>query len=353
MVLRGRDMLMNKLDKFDLKGATLLGVGPMSFNCVDATIELANRHQIPILLIASRRQVEYLAMGGGYVTDTETLANYVKDRDEGGYVILARDHGGPWQGTNEKDLTHSQAMGGALISYGADIAAGFDVIHIDPSLKSRPLEEIVKDVKYLYNNCEIMAKEAGREIIYETGTEEHSGQISDLESFEWFVKEIKKDCPKVRFVVGNMGLHVKEMGNVGTFDEKQAKNLVKICNENGLLLKGHNTDYVGTTVLKKHKRLGIHSANVAPEFGVAETLELQNILPESEWEKFVDIAYESKKWEKWMVDDTPDKEWKAIIAGHYVFNHPEVKALMEPHKDRLKDAVKKNILTYLKAFGWV
>ena len=37
---------------------TLLGVGPMSVNCVDATIELANQHNIPIMLIASRRQID-------------------------------------------------------------------------------------------------------------------------------------------------------------------------------------------------------------------------------------------------------------------------------------------------------
>ncbi|MBL8487514.1 MAG: hypothetical protein JNK22_10530, partial [Rhodocyclaceae bacterium] len=37
---------------------TLLGVGPMSRACVDAAVELANEHNVPLFLIASRRQVD-------------------------------------------------------------------------------------------------------------------------------------------------------------------------------------------------------------------------------------------------------------------------------------------------------
>jgi len=38
---------MNKFYKFEnqIKGKTLLGVGPMSKNCVDATIEIANQYK--------------------------------------------------------------------------------------------------------------------------------------------------------------------------------------------------------------------------------------------------------------------------------------------------------------------
>ena len=38
--------------------STLLGVGPMSLNCVNATIELANENNIPLMMIASRRQID-------------------------------------------------------------------------------------------------------------------------------------------------------------------------------------------------------------------------------------------------------------------------------------------------------
>ncbi len=37
---------------------TLLGAGPMSINCVDTAVELANEYAIPLMLIASRRQID-------------------------------------------------------------------------------------------------------------------------------------------------------------------------------------------------------------------------------------------------------------------------------------------------------
>ena len=47
------------------KCCTLLGVGPMSINCVDAVIELGNENNIPLMLIASRRQIDSEYFGGG------------------------------------------------------------------------------------------------------------------------------------------------------------------------------------------------------------------------------------------------------------------------------------------------
>jgi hypothetical protein len=57
-------MIRQRIDRL-LRGrrCTLLGVGPMSKNCVDAAIELANERNVPIFLIASRRQVECEEMG--------------------------------------------------------------------------------------------------------------------------------------------------------------------------------------------------------------------------------------------------------------------------------------------------
>ena len=59
---------------------TLIGVGPMSKNCVDVSIDLANKHNIPIMLIASRRQIDSKEFGGGYVNswDTHTFSKYVQ-----------------------------------------------------------------------------------------------------------------------------------------------------------------------------------------------------------------------------------------------------------------------------------
>ena len=63
---------------------TVLGVGPMSFNSVNAAISIANKKSIPIILIASRRQIDSRLFGGGYVNNwtTEKYSSYVKKRDK-------------------------------------------------------------------------------------------------------------------------------------------------------------------------------------------------------------------------------------------------------------------------------
>ena len=64
---------------------------PMSVNCVDAVIELSNESNIPLMLIASRRQIDSEFFGGGYVNNwsTEKFASYIKDRDKNKKVIFA------------------------------------------------------------------------------------------------------------------------------------------------------------------------------------------------------------------------------------------------------------------------
>ena len=49
------------------RNCTLLGVGPMSKNCIDASIELADQYKTPLMLIASRRQIDSEQFNGGYV----------------------------------------------------------------------------------------------------------------------------------------------------------------------------------------------------------------------------------------------------------------------------------------------
>ena len=76
-------MMHQRLNTFlNRKRCTLLGVGPMSLNCVDAAIELANEYEAPLLLIASRRQIDSEEFGGGYVNNwtTEDFARYVKTK---------------------------------------------------------------------------------------------------------------------------------------------------------------------------------------------------------------------------------------------------------------------------------
>ena len=40
------------------RSCSFLGIGPMSKNCVDAAIGISNEKNIPLMLIASRRQID-------------------------------------------------------------------------------------------------------------------------------------------------------------------------------------------------------------------------------------------------------------------------------------------------------
>ena len=285
-------MMHQRLNTFlNKKRCTLLGVGPMSLNCVDAAIELANEFEAPLLLIASRRQIDAEEFGGGYVNNwtTQEFANYVIDHDQKGKILLARDHGGPWQSTKEvtENLSLRRAMDSAKLSYLRDLEAGFQVLHIDPSvdIHSEPnVDEILDRVFELYEYCWAHALRLGREVIFEVGTEEQSGSTNTQEELDYTLNELLKFCnknniPQPSFVVIQTGTRVMETRNVGSFDtplrvsnelpaEIQVPKMIEICNRYGIMMKEHNTDYHSDEALQWHPRLGIHAANVAPEFGV-------------------------------------------------------------------------------------
>ena len=80
-----------------------------------------------------------------------------------------------------------------------------------------------------------------------------------------------------------------ETRNIGSFDlplrvkdeipaEIQLPKTIETCLKNNVFLKEHNADYLSNEALSWHPRLGIHAANIAPEFGVTETRALLNIL---------------------------------------------------------------------------
>lgn len=353
---------------------TLLGVGPMSKNCVDVTIELANNYKIPLMLIASRRQIDSARFDGGYVNNwtTEKYAKYVIDRDKRGMTILARDHGGPWQNTNEKDQNMSlrQAMASAKKSFEDDIKSGFEIIHIDPSIDihgSLTVDDILERACELLDYCCEIAKREKKEIIFEIGTEEQSGGTNTMEEFEYSLNEVFKFCKKNKiqnpsFIVVQTGTKVMEMRNIGSFNspfrivnelpaEIQIPKVIELCNKYNIFMKEHNTDYLSDEALKWHPKFGIHSANVAPEYGLAETQGLVELLEANNMkklvEKFLKISFDSKKWEKWMLPNTKatDRE-RALIAGHYVFSKPEVIEIKKKAQIRLKNI---SIDEYLKA----
>ncbi len=380
-------MIKQRLENYRKnKCCTLLGVGPMSKNCIDASIELADQYKTPLMLIASRRQIDSDRFGGGYVENwnAKQFTDYVLKGDINNNIILARDHGGPWQNEYEKSqqLNLIDAMKSAKDSYRSDIDAGFHMLHIDPSVdidSSPTIDQILERVYELYDFCWSYAQQKKRDIIFEIGTEEQSGNNNTIDELEYTLESMRKFCknnkiPYPLFIVVQVGTRVMEMRNVGSFDspirvinempqEIQIPQMIEICNQYGIFMKEHNTDYLSTDSLRWHPRLGIHAANVAPEFGVAETKALVGILKERNHidllDEFLRIAYDSKKWEKWMTNNTSASDVdKSIIAGHYVFSSDECINLKKEANQRikgldefLKNQVKSSIFRYMKAFN--
>lgn len=370
------------------RNCTLLGVGPMSKNCIDATIELANEYCTPLMLIASRRQIDSEQFGGGYVENwtTEQFADYVRYKDTQKNIILARDHGGPWQ--NELEISNklnlNDAMQSAKESYRADIDAGFQMLHIDPSvdIHANPnIDQVLERVYELYEFCWTYSQQKKQDVIFEIGTEEQNGSNNTQEELEYTLECMRKFCksnklPYPSFIVIQAGTRVMEMRNVGSFDspirvanelppEIQIPKMISICNHYRIFMKEHNADYLSTDSLKWQPRLGIHAANIAPEFGVAESKAFIDLMENSNQnillEEFLRISYDSKKWEKWMINATSasDKD-RAIISGHYIFSTAECLELKNQARFHIKDLdtqlknkVKESIFRYMKAFNLV
>ena len=229
-------------------------------------------------------------------------------------------------------------------------------------------------------------KEAKKKILIEIGTEEQTGNTNSFKELDNFLNIIFKFCLKNKFqkptfVVIQSGTKVMETRNVGIFEspvrikgeipvEIQLFKVLEICKKYHIFMKEHNADYLTNDSLKWHPKIGVHAANVAPEFGVAETKAFVEILKKNNQKKILDeflqLSYNSYKWKKWILNlslHNNDYE-KSIIAGHYVFSS---KSFLDMKKKlsknlsvsvqeidiSLKNSIKKSILRYIYNFGLV
>lgn len=357
--------------------ATLLGIGPMSKNCVQATLELSKEDDYPVMFIASRNQVDSDELGGGYVngwnqfTFAKAVEEVANEINYDNMYYLCRDHGGPWQRDKERNdhLPIDIAMELGQKSYVADIEAGFDLLMIDPTKdpfevgKVIPLDVVLSRTVDLIEFCEIERKKRNLpEIGYEVGTEETNGGLTSTETYETFITQLKeelekRDLPMPTFIVGQTGTLTRKTEQVGTFNFKNAYDLAQMAKKYGVGLKEHNGDYLDDVTLLEHIPSEITATNVAPQYGTEETRAYLNLasvearLVENNLiEKASNIretllvhAIKSERWRKWMVGDQKDLTVDQIlnsgdtalqedildIAGHYTFNDDEVKKEIE------------------------
>lgn len=359
---------------------TMLGIGPMSKPLLKATLELAQEKDFPIMLIASRNQVDSDEFGHGYVRGWDQdrfVADVIEVQKEIGFdglCYLCRDHGGPWQRDEERNakLPVEEAMERCIRSYKHDMEAGFDLLHIDPtkdpefSMGTVPFDLVINRTVDIIEELEKFRKEKGLpEIGYEAGTEETNGGLTSVDAFSSFIDELvarlaEKGIKAPEFVVGQTGTLTRLTENVGNFNRENAALLSANAAKHGVGVKEHNGDYLSDKILLEHPVLGLTAMNVAPEFGTVETrayLELAKVeercVAEEKRSKIVEEmakdAVKSERWRKWVVGDTAtatveevlkDKELTdqiTDICGHYTYETPVVKAEIEKMLKNLKE----------------
>ena len=370
---------------------TLFCLAPLSTNILAVAFDVSLALDFPLILVASRRQIDAKEFGGGYVNgwDTESFAKYCRSAKTGS-LYLERDHGGPWQGSFEvaKNLDVRESMDVAKKSFEVDIDSGMQIIHIDPTIpiqgEALNLSMILERLFELYGHVAEYASLKGKKIAIEIGTEEQSGVFPDESSFHSFLAQVQEFCMANKFamplfVVLQTGTKVLESKNKGAFESgdadlvsrtiQQIKKSAAIAEKFGVNIKEHNADYLSVANLRLRPSLGIRASNVAPELGYLETQGLVHLLkkyaPDRDFDDFIRIVNESGKWKKWMAPDSnASSEDRALIAGHYCFTDPRIVEI----KDRLAHSVQKHDIDlnlylqkniraafykYLQAFGLI
>jgi fructose/tagatose bisphosphate aldolase len=189
-----------------------LGLGPMSKDIVNLCLEYSKIHDYPIMLIASRNQVDF---DSGYAFTTESFVEYVNNNNfyDPERVLICRDHCGPYFSDLDKNLSLNDAVDRCLKTIETDVKSGFDLIHIDVSRVSQDMQESVATKLFDY------ALLLNPDIMFEFGSEDNTNagldeSIANLDKQLMFVQKYK---PNLKFFVTQTGSLTKQT-QVGTCD---------------------------------------------------------------------------------------------------------------------------------------
>lgn len=340
---------------------TILAACPNSISVMKAALRSAKRANAPIKFATTLNQVD---RDGGYTGLTpkqfvQTIRQEARSINLKSPVIIAIDHGGPWLKDRHRleKLSLEEAMKEVKSSFEAAIDAGYDLIHVDPTIDITLNPNEIIDIKVvvdrtveLIKHCENYRKGKGLpRIAYEVGTEEVHGGLVDLMVFKSFFELLKTGLEKEGlidtwpcFVVGKVGtdLHTTE------FDPEVAATIVKIADDYGSVIKGHYSDNV--TNPEAYPTSGMGGANVGPEYTEREyesLMELAEIehqlyddgkiaklsnLKEVLWQAVIS----SNRWKKWLSKEedpsnfhanSPQRqEWLIKTGCRYIWQQPGV-----------------------------
>jgi len=312
---------------------TKIFIGPMSNNIISNVINVSNKNNTNIGLIASRRQIDH---DYGYVNTTKNFVKNIRKKSDN--VIVCRDHGGIKQGLKNDNGT---------LSFFND--KDFDLIHIDPWKKYQNIDDVIRET---VDNIKFI-NTLNEKCLFEVGTEEAIRPYSN-EELDYFLYELKKELgelfDKIVYAVIQSGTKIIGLKNTGIFNEEKCVNMINICKKHGVLSKEHNGDYLKDEDIIKRFELGLDAINIAPEFGVYETSIIYESMNMEQQEKFFNMCFESKKWVKWFPNDFnpfDNKEELIKVCGHYLFNDESFIELKKDIKD-IDKKIKKELYIKIK-----
>jgi tagatose-1,6-bisphosphate aldolase non-catalytic subunit AgaZ/GatZ len=352
---------IDEIEKTDGKKRTIFAACPNSISVIRAALQAARRWNSPLKFAATLNQVD---TDRGYTGLTqEEFAGIIRleARKINLHVpvIIAVDHGGPW--LKDKHTTEHWEFGRTFDwvkrSFESAIAAGYDLIHVDPTVdinipkdKQIPVELVVKRTIELIDHAEKFRRSHKySRIAYEVGTEEVHGGLADIQTFRNFLELLRKGLKNAGledawpcFVVGKVGTDL----HTTTFDPETARKLTAIAREYGSVIKGHYTDDV--TNPGDYPLSGMGAANVGPEFTGMEydgLLELEGIeetvMGKGEkagisniGESLRKAVINSGRWKKWLQPGedisrfgsiTPERQaWLIRTGCRYIWQNREV-----------------------------
>ena len=291
-----------------------LGFGPMSSTVNDVLARYAKDRQRPVMFIASRNQID---ADSGYVMRTKQFAEQIHPL-RSDYLMLCRDHCGPYFLDVEKGLGIRAAVEATKRTISADIENGFNLIHIDTSRCDNPYQVADELFNFSLN--------LNPNIKFEFGTEENVGVAAGVKKYQDDVR-FASQFPNMQFVVAQTGSLVMEDRQVGSFDVPMVKKLAKFAESAGIKLKEHNADYLTAAQIALRKQAGVHACNIAPQLGVIQTKTVLALADQYDVDTdyFKQRVLDSGKWRKWIIDG--DDSVKIAVAGHYCFTEQEYHTL--------------------------
>ena len=336
---------------------------PNSISVLKASLRSAKRNNAPIKFAATLNQVD---ADRGYTglnqkEFVQTIRELARVINFTGPVIVAVDHGGPWLKDIQKteNWPLDKAMNWVKKSFEDSVAAGYDLIHVDPTVDATlPKGEVIdinvvveRTIELIVHTEKYRRANGFDRIAYEVGTEEVHGGLADMATFNRFLTGLKNGLKKNHledvwpcFVVGKVGTDL----HTTLFDPIVAKQLTEAAAPFGSVIKGHYSDSVENP--QDYPASGMGAANIGPEFTEMEydaLIELEELekdyfkqnlvakqsgIKEALWSAVIN----SNRWQKWLTNsenkvdfyaNNKDRQvWLVKTGCRYIWENPEVLA---------------------------